>query len=111
MNTEIYCLNVRIQSDYKKIRSKNNYVFGHFSRSAIFAESWEVRKRQKQPPNVFYKKGVLKNFEKFTGKHLHRSLFFNNTDVLILMFSCEFCEIFKNAFFTELLRVAAPEEE
>ena len=25
---------------------------------------------QKQPPEVFYKKGVLENFSKFTGKHL-----------------------------------------
>ena len=28
-------------------------------------------------PGVFYKKGVLRNFAKFTGKHLCRSLFFN----------------------------------
>ena len=28
-------------------------------------------------PEVFCKKGVLKNFEKFTGKHLCHSLFFN----------------------------------
>ena len=28
-------------------------------------------------PNVFCKKGVLKNFTKFTGKHLCQSLFFN----------------------------------
>ena len=26
--------------------------------------------RKKQPPEVFYKKGVLKNFAKFTGEHL-----------------------------------------
>ena len=26
---------------------------------------------------MFYKKGVLKNFSKFAGKHLYRSLFFN----------------------------------
>ena len=32
---------------------------------------------QKQPPEVFYEKGVLKNFAKFTGKHLWQSLFFN----------------------------------
>ena len=25
---------------------------------------------QKQPPEVFYKKGVLRNFAQFTGKHL-----------------------------------------
>ena len=34
-------------------------------------------KRQKQPPKVFYNKGVLKNFEKFIWKHLCLSLFFN----------------------------------
>ena len=27
-------------------------------------------KYQKQPPEVFHKKGVLKYFSKFTGKHL-----------------------------------------
>ena len=26
---------------------------------------------------MFYKKGVLRNFAKFTGKHLSQSLFFN----------------------------------
>ena len=33
--------------------------------------------KQKQPAEVFYIKGVLKNFIKFTGKHLRQSLFFN----------------------------------
>ena len=28
-------------------------------------------------PEVFCKKGVLRNFAKFTGKHLRQSLFFN----------------------------------
>ena len=32
---------------------------------------------KKQPPEVFYKKGVLKNFENLTGKHMYQSLFFN----------------------------------
>ena len=32
---------------------------------------------QKQPTKVFCKKGVLRNFTKFTGKHLCQSLFFN----------------------------------
>ena len=31
----------------------------------------------KQPPEVFYIKGVVKNFAKFTGKHLGQSLLFN----------------------------------
>ena len=56
------------------------------------------------------KKGVLTNFAKFTGKHLCQSLFFNNVaglacniiknETLVQMFSCEFCEISKNTFFT-----------
>ena len=57
------------------------------------------------------KKGVLRNFAKFTGKHLCQSLFFNQVaggtcnlikkETLAQVFSCEFCEIFKNTFFTE----------
>ena len=34
LNTEIYFVNLRIQWDYRKIRTRNNSVFGHFSRSA-----------------------------------------------------------------------------
>ena len=32
---------------------------------------------QKQPSEVFCKKGVLRNFVKFTGKHLCQGLFFD----------------------------------
>ena len=48
------------------------------------------------------KKGVLRNFTKFTGKHLCQSLFVKKEN-----FSCEFCEISKNTFFTEHLWVTA----
>ena len=37
----------------------------------------EVTGFQKQPPEVFFEKGVLRNFAKFTGKYLCQSLFFN----------------------------------
>ena len=30
---------------------------------------------QKQPPEVFYKKGVLRNFAEFTEKHLYQRIF------------------------------------
>ena len=37
-------------------------------------------------PEVFCKKGVLRNFTKFTGKHLCQSLFFNKVaDVRLLL--------------------------
>ena len=53
-------------------------------------------------PEVFCKKGVLKNFTKFTVKHLCQSLFFLcyfiKKETLALMFPCEFSEIFNNNF-------------
>ena len=51
------------------------------------------------------KKGVRRNFAKFTGKHKCQSLFCNfiKTEV----FSCEFCEISKNSFPTEHLKTTA----
>ena len=62
------------------------------------------------------RKRVLKNFAKFTGKHLCQSLFFNKVaglgpgacnvikkEILAQVFSCDLCEISKNTFFTELL--------
>ena len=62
------------------------------------------------------KKGVLRNFTKFTGKHLCQSLFFNKKDfnfikkeTLVQVFSCEYCEISKNTFFTEHLWATASE--
>ena len=62
------------------------------------------------------KKGVLKNFAKFTEKHLCQSLYFNKVaeacnfikkETLAQVLSCEFCEIFKNTFFTEHLWATA----
>ena len=39
LNTEIYGVNLRIQPEYRKIRTRNNSVFGHFSRSDNFLNS------------------------------------------------------------------------
>ena len=36
LNMEIYSVNLRIQPEYGKIRTRKNSVFGHFSRSAMF---------------------------------------------------------------------------
>ena len=36
--------------------------------------------KQKQSSKVFCKKGILKNFAKFTGKHLCQRFFFNNVE-------------------------------
>ena len=59
---------------------------------------------------MFCTKGVLKNFAKFTGKHLCQSLFafnFIKKETLAQVFSCEFCEISKNSFFYRAPLVAA----
>ena len=61
------------------------------------------------------KKGVIRNFTKFTGKHRYQSLFFNGVVVLrpvtLLkgasdtgVFSCQSCGISKNTFVIEQLR-------
>ena len=65
-------------------------------------------KRQRQPPEVLCKKFccVLRNFAKFTGKHLCQSLFFKKQAVA-QVFSCEFSEISENASFTEYLLTTA----
>ena len=56
---------------------------------------------------MFCKKGVVRNFAKFTGKHLCQSLFFNKVagwpatvlkKKLTQVFSCEFCKLSKNTF-------------
>ena len=36
LNMEIYSVNLRIQSEYRKIRTRKNSTFGHFSHSACF---------------------------------------------------------------------------
>ena len=61
-------------------------------------------------------------FRKLTGKHLCQSFFFIKiaglrpeastllkTETLPLVFSCEFCEIFKNTVLTEQLRMTSSE--
>ena len=43
---------------------------------------------------------------KFTVKHLCQSLFCNEKETPTKVFSCEYCEIFKNIYFEEHLRTA-----
>ena len=62
-------------------------------------------------PEVFCKKGALRNFAEFTRKYLCQSLFFNKVacqgpETLLKKrlwhrLSCEFCEISKNTFSAE----------
>ena len=73
--------------------------------------------RRSSRPEVFSKKGVLKHFAKFTGKHLWQRIFFNKVaglrpatfleKRLAQMYSCEYCETFKNSYFCRTPAVAA----
>ena len=57
-------------------------------------------------------KEVLKNFTKFTKKHLRQRLSFNKVikkETLTQVFSCEFCKIFKSNFHAEYLQETTSE--
>ena len=60
---------------------------------------------------MFCKIRVLRNFTKFTGKHLNKvagmACNFIKKETLAQVFSCEFCEISKNTFFYGTSLVAA----
>ena len=43
---------------------------------------------QKQPPEVFYKKGVVRNLVNIAGKHLRQGLLFNKVAGLRLWHRC-----------------------
>ena len=76
-----------IQSKYRKIWTRKNSLFWHFSRSL---KSWKFNVVIKDGDKdyhylgfrsshqrCFIIKSVLRNSAKFTGKHLYQSLFFN----------------------------------
>ena len=86
-----------------------------------------ITDNQKQALEMLYGKSVLKIFVTFAGKHQCQSLFFKSIflrvficlealireacnvikkETLAQVFSSEFCEIFKNFFFTEHLGAA-----
>ena len=69
-----------------------------------FYEQVRSRKR-KQPPEVFYRKGFLKDSQN------SKAFSFIKKETLTQVFSCEFCEILKNTFFTEHVRTTASGEK
>ena len=54
----------------------------------IYRITYHLDTLKKQPPEVFCKKGGLRNFAKFTGKNLCQSLFFNKVAGLRLWHRC-----------------------
>ena len=88
------------------------------SRYLVFEVSEGIVQRSSRP-EVFCTEGVLKNFAKFTGKHLSQSLFFNKVPDLRpatlfkdrLRHRCfpKFYKFFENTFFYRTPAVAASE--
>ena len=83
-------------------RNKNNearqIVTGSYKKKCIFKSSHR---------NCSTKKVVVRKFINFIGKHLcwALQLYWKGTPTQV--FSCEFCEIFKNTYFEEHLRTTA----
>ena len=76
------------------------------ARNSKTVESRFTLKRQNHHRRYSVRKGVFRNFPKFTGKYLCQSLFFKK-ETVAQVFSCEFSKISKNAFFTEYLLTTA----
>ena len=126
----------------------HNFLFYCQLQNKYKKDIWLSRNRSNHQ-RCSVRKGVLRNFTKFAGKHLCQSLFFKNDlfnpfqssvtflyplktsenlwfsdvfrgvqkcdtglkwvkiETLAQVFSCEFCKISKNTFFTEHLLVTA----
>ena len=91
-----------------------NHLWVLFQKDEMFAYYCLLRSSRLE---VFWKKGVLRNFAKFTGKHLCQSLFFNNVaglkacnfiekENLAQVFSMNFAK-FLNTFFYRTPPMAA----
>ena len=76
--------------------TSGNYTVRKRQETTTSGNCVTVRKLQRREttPEVFYKKGVLKDKVKFTGKHLYWSLFlikFIEKGTPVQLFSCKFC--------------------
>ena len=87
---QLLCRNVERAHNIKCSQEQLELKFSSISEALVLILS----------PKVFYKKGVLENFAILCQSH-----FLNcnsiRTENLAHEFSCEFCKIFQNTFFTE----------
>ena len=85
-----------------------DFFLGLSKQRKLLSEEWNELISRSSCPEVFYRKGVFRNFAIFTGKHLCKGLFFNTVaglkkETLGQVFSCEFCKISGNTFFYRTL--------
>ena len=66
LNTEIYGINLRIQSEYRKTQTRKNSVFGHFSRNVGLNATFEKEKRKQNDHN-----NIRFSFKFFTVSQLY----------------------------------------
>ena len=67
----------------------------HFEKLVKQKEETVLTENRSSHQRPLMKKGVLKNFTKFTGKHLCQNTFYLK-ETLAEVFSCSFCELTKN---------------
>ena len=89
LNTPLELLTIFAKSSTWDVQLRLEYAYGIFN---YFCKSLRSNRRRWS-----VRKGVLRNFAKFTGKQLRQSLFLIVTD-LAQVFSFEFCEISKSTF-------------
>ena len=80
--------------------SKNTFFIEHLQTTASDLSSVLRSSR----PEVFCKKGVLRNFAKFAGKHLCQTLLFNKRRLWHRCFPVNFVKFLRTPFFTEHLQ-------
>ena len=67
----------------------------------LFFPSFSISRSSHQRCSM--KKGFLKNFTKFTGKHMCQACNFIKKETLAQVLCCEFCEMSKKTFYVEHL--------
>ena len=79
---------LNLDSCYMTLFFKNNDASGNMKQFKLqfivsprpCYKSFRTPTGRRSHPEMFCKKGVLRNFAKFTGKHLCQSLFFNKVE-------------------------------
>ena len=119
LGTEIFSANLCIQSKYGKIRTRKTLNTDTFYTVKWFQVGKYLcninNKKRSSRTKVFCKKGVLRNFAKFTGKHLCQSLSFYKVAALMpatllkkrfwhRCFLVHFAKFLRTLFLTEHLK-------
>ena len=108
---------VALIRDYKNVKSRTRnrinsgrqirlitiYTDMNHDKSMMQTWSYVVNFRSSRL-EVFHKESVLRNFAKFTGKHLCQSLFFNKVEDWVRFFPVNFAKFLGTPFVTEDLR-------